>query len=291
MSFFDRNRVLIWDDDFKNLNDSLGMRKVERKMQKTSKFVPKRVAVLQEKLEPENQSRLGKENKSDENEKKRLILKPIRDNDRQTMSSDRSISRFKHFNDFDELVNYPPNTTIRVEDFKCLDCRELITLTIIDFYIQYIHRELLSKEQREKVHIYCSNFYNLYSTSSDFSGWNDGQLNGMTASEKRYSRVQNLSSNTDVDLFSKDFIIVPLNDSEHWFLAIVCINTEIPADNTMPIKSVVIYGFDSIKSMFPKRNKALKFLRDFFKTEHEKKYLNTYKLQPEKIDLKTVQVS
>ncbi|KAK9692716.1 Ulp1 protease family, C-terminal catalytic domain [Popillia japonica] len=42
----------------------------------------------------------------------------------------------------------------------------------------------------------------------------------LTPGQKRHARVKNWTKN--VNLFEKDFIIVPINESCHWFLAIIC---------------------------------------------------------------------
>lgn len=42
----------------------------------------------------------------------------------------------------------------------------------------------------------------------------------LTPAQKRHARVKNWTKN--VNLFEKDFIIVPINENCHWFLAIIC---------------------------------------------------------------------
>ena len=42
----------------------------------------------------------------------------------------------------------------------------------------------------------------------------------MTAAERRHERVEKWTKN--VNLFEKDFLIVPINKNAHWFLAIIC---------------------------------------------------------------------
>lgn len=38
--------------------------------------------------------------------------------------------------------------------------------------------------------------------------------------EKRHCRVKTWTKG--INIFEKDFIIVPINENEHWFLAIIC---------------------------------------------------------------------
>lgn len=42
----------------------------------------------------------------------------------------------------------------------------------------------------------------------------------LNPAQKRHARVKNWTKN--VNLFDKDFIIIPINEHCHWFLAIVC---------------------------------------------------------------------
>ena len=41
-----------------------------------------------------------------------------------------------------------------------------------------------------------------------------------SASQRRHARVHKWSRN--VDIFSKDLIFIPLNESAHWYLAVIC---------------------------------------------------------------------
>lgn len=42
----------------------------------------------------------------------------------------------------------------------------------------------------------------------------------VTPAEKRHARVSKWTKN--VNLFDKDFVIIPINENCHWFLAIIC---------------------------------------------------------------------
>lgn len=42
----------------------------------------------------------------------------------------------------------------------------------------------------------------------------------LSAAQKRHARVKTWTKN--VNLFEKDFVIVPINENAHWFLAIIC---------------------------------------------------------------------
>lgn len=42
----------------------------------------------------------------------------------------------------------------------------------------------------------------------------------LSAAQRRHSRVEKWTKN--VNLFDKDYIIIPINEQQHWFLAIIC---------------------------------------------------------------------
>lgn len=42
----------------------------------------------------------------------------------------------------------------------------------------------------------------------------------LTPAQKRHARVKKWTKN--VNLFEKDFVVVPINENAHWFLAIIC---------------------------------------------------------------------
>lgn len=51
---------------------------------------------------------------------------------------------------------------------------------------------------------------------------------------RRHSQVKTWTRH--VDIFSKDFIIIPVNQNVHWFLAIVCYPGLVPEASESPIK-------------------------------------------------------
>lgn len=108
---------------------------------------------------------------------------------------------------------------ITVEDFKSLDKREMLTNTALDFCLAYIFNQL-SDELRDRIHILETSFFSLLTTSTDSSAWKECQ--GSTSSAKRYQLLEGLPCLESVNLFDKDFIIIPCIENQHWFLAIVC---------------------------------------------------------------------
>ncbi|KAL7051210.1 hypothetical protein ACKWTF_004382 [Chironomus riparius] len=132
-----------------------------------------------------------------------------------------------------KILTYPRGRggiTITVYDYLCLGSDNYLNDVIIDFYLKYTHTELLTKEQQHKTHIFSTFFYKRLTTMTK-------DQRTLTAAQKRHQRVQSWTKN--VNLFEKDFIIIPINEQSHWFLAIICFpNLTEPhtMDTNQPIK-------------------------------------------------------
>ncbi|KAL7024594.1 hypothetical protein ACKWTF_013116 [Chironomus riparius] len=193
-----------------------------------------------------------------------------------------------------ELFTYSTSNgdiIVRMEDYLCLSRNEYLSDVIIDFYLHYIYNVKMTQEQREKTLIIGTHFYTLYATPSEYSGWNDGLNYGLNAKEKRYRRIDGILKN-DVNIFEKDYIIMPLMDHNHWFLAIVCfpkLNGSYTIDGNVkidendikrnpkkiyqpPIKSSCILIFDSVKGNGSRRTVAINHIKNFLEYEWMNKY-------------------
>ncbi|XP_071956317.1 uncharacterized protein [Antedon mediterranea] len=119
---------------------------------------------------------------------------------------------------------YPPNESkgrisVTSEDLSCLEDGEFINDVIIDFYLKYLLHEVLSEEVRERTHIFSSFFYKRLSKRvNTLSKFELGPHKSVP--ERRHSHVKSWTRN--IDLFQKDFIVIPVNESAHWYVAIVC---------------------------------------------------------------------
>lgn len=120
----------------------------------------------------------------------------------------------------------------------CLAVDQYLNDVIIDFYLKYLLCELLNDEERERTHVFSTFFYKRLTTMNTNRRNVDKDLK-LTASQKRHARVKNWTKG--VNLFEKDFIIIPINEQSHWFLAIICF----PAlkgpetfDDGIPVKQV-----------------------------------------------------
>ncbi|KAL5265489.1 hypothetical protein ACHWQZ_G006266 [Mnemiopsis leidyi] len=123
------------------------------------------------------------------------------------------------------LLVYPPppaqaSITLTYADLECLKPEEFLNDSILDFYLKYIHHELMSPVLRDKTHLFNSFFYKALTQPIKKETKNDPASKRLSNSERMHQQVRKWSKS--IDLFSKDYIIVPINEHQHWYLAIIC---------------------------------------------------------------------
>nr|CAH7720990.1 unnamed protein product [Callosobruchus chinensis] len=130
------------------------------------------------------------------------------------------------FTEIKQLLTYPPEgrgrIAINTEDYLCLAQDQFLNDVIIDFYLKYLV-ENLPEEKRCKVHVFSTFFYNRLTTKPVKASRKSQPAeldSNLSAAQKRHARVKTWTKN--VNLFEKDFVIVPINENAHWFLAIIC---------------------------------------------------------------------
>ncbi|KAF7287034.1 hypothetical protein GWI33_002419 [Rhynchophorus ferrugineus] len=133
---------------------------------------------------------------------------------------------FMSFSEIKQILLYPKEgqgrLSINTEDYVCLAVDQFLNDKIIDFYLKYLW-ENLPPEKQEKVHIFSTFFYKRLTTKPTKAARKSHPFEvdpTLTASEKRHCRVKNWTKK--INLFEKDYIIVPINENAHWFLAIIC---------------------------------------------------------------------
>lgn len=130
-----------------------------------------------------------------------------------------NVEEIVELNDTTIILAYPFNTkgsiTITVQSYKTLEIEKYLDDSIINFYLKYIENELLDDDMREKTYIFDTFFYENYSRDIHID-----LPNGTSESTYRYERIKNWTKN--VDLFKKEYIVVPINMKSHWFVVIIC---------------------------------------------------------------------
>ncbi|XP_017886629.1 uncharacterized protein LOC108628910 isoform X2 [Ceratina calcarata] len=121
------------------------------------------------------------------------------------------------------ITVYPPppakgGIAINTEDYLCLGEDQFLNDVIIDFYLKYLTLEVLSESDQQRTHVFSSYFYKRLTSPHAQAAENNVQL--LSPAAKRHARVQKWTKN--VNIFEKDFIIIPINEHAHWFLAIIC---------------------------------------------------------------------
>uniref|UniRef100_A0A1B6BYT3 Ubiquitin-like protease family profile domain-containing protein n=1 Tax=Clastoptera arizonana TaxID=38151 RepID=A0A1B6BYT3_9HEMI len=128
-----------------------------------------------------------------------------------------------------KIFIYPPppvkgGISINTEDYACLAEDQFLNDVIIDFYLKYVVSTQLSDVDQARTHVFSSFFYKRLTTRPpvmtrrSYQQFEDDP--NMSAAEKRHSRVKSWTKK--VNIFEKDFIIIPINENSHWYLAIIC---------------------------------------------------------------------
>lgn len=94
-------------------------------------------------------------------------------------------------------------TTISATDIERLDEGQFLNDEVISFYAKYLHKKLEARNEQvaKKIYIFNSFFWEKL-RSSGYDG-----VKGWT---------------TKIDVTSFDYIVVPINQSAHWYVAIIC---------------------------------------------------------------------
>ncbi|XP_012137297.1 uncharacterized protein LOC100878812 [Megachile rotundata] len=125
-------------------------------------------------------------------------------------------------NGIQTITVYPPppakgGIAINTEDYLCLGEDQFLNDVIIDFYLKYLTLEVLSESDQHRTHVFSSYFYKRLTSPHTQAVESNVPL---SPAAKRHARVQKWTKN--VNIFEKDFIIIPINEHAHWFLAIIC---------------------------------------------------------------------
>ncbi|XP_037082411.1 sentrin-specific protease 6-like [Pollicipes pollicipes] len=125
------------------------------------------------------------------------------------------------------ILHFPPPPAsgaiaVNTDDYCCLEEEQFLNDVIIDFYLKYLVSSRLAEPDRRRTHVFSSFFYKRLTTRpSSRHGRRPAEDSlRLSAAQKRHARVKGWTKN--VDIFDMDFLIVPINEHSHWFLAIIC---------------------------------------------------------------------
>jgi hypothetical protein len=111
-------------------------------------------------------------------------------------------------------VTYPlegrDKAIIQAEDIPRLDEGEYLNDNLIEFYIRWLEQETLKSkpENAKRIHIMNTFFYERLTTK------NKGKRGFSYEAVERWTMK--------LDLLSYDYIVIPVNENLHWYLAIIC---------------------------------------------------------------------
>ncbi|XP_064500274.1 sentrin-specific protease 7 isoform X5 [Pseudopipra pipra] len=119
------------------------------------------------------------------------------------------------------LIVYPPPPAkgglgVTREDLECLEYGEFLNDVIIDFYLKYLLLEKAPKRLADRTHIFSSFFYKCLTRTEKTS---EGDVK-VSVAQRRHRRVRTWTRR--INIFSKDYIFVPVNEESHWYIAVIC---------------------------------------------------------------------
>ena len=101
-------------------------------------------------------------------------------------------------------------TTVEWSDLERLDEGEFLNDNLISFYLRYLEQRLEEERPELAKRVYFFNTFFFATLTSAHKG------------RKRFNYEGVQKWTRSIDLFTFDYIIVPINEQAHWYLAIIC---------------------------------------------------------------------
>ena len=115
--------------------------------------------------------------------------------------------------------------TVDCQDLERLDEGQFLNDNLISFYLRYFENTLATRGPKSQPSVYFFNTYFFQSVSSTGRGQRGINYDAV----KKWTR--------DVDLFNYDYAVVPINESAHWYVAIICNLPAIKRGLSLPSES------------------------------------------------------
>jgi len=138
-----------------------------------------------------------------------------------------------------EILIYPRResshgaVTLTENDVSRLQPRQYLNDNILDFYLRYLFLEKWDDSLRRRVYVFNTFFF------KKWIGFHNCDY------LSRYNQVKKWTKN--VNIFNKDFLVIPVNYKLHWSLGIVCFPGEVIKEKTSTDRRCCILGFDSLR--------------------------------------------
>ncbi len=113
-------------------------------------------------------------------------------------------------------------TTVEWSDLERLDEGEFLNDNLISFYLRYLEQRLEEERPELAKRVYFFNTFFFATLTNTHKG------------RKRFNYEGVQKWTRSVDLFTYDYIIVPINEQAHWYLAIICNLPALDRNLTMP---------------------------------------------------------
>ena len=156
-------------------------------------------------------------------------------------------------------VSVTNSVAVTSNDYLCLQTEQYLNDVIIDFYLKFLQvGRWPDNIMLQNTYIFSIYFYNRLTMKSNTSA-------AIPREQLMHNNVKKWTKK--VNIFEKDFIVVPINECDHWFVVIVCL----VASSTSAKKPIMIV-MDSLEDGL--KNTVCNNLRTYLSLEWSAK-MNT----------------
>jgi len=114
-----------------------------------------------------------------------------------------------------ELCSYF-HIRINTADYKTLEEGEFLNDNIIEFFLTHLKEEKLKNEEKQKVYMFSTHFFDGLTNAKGKSKENFDK--SLTEEQRMHKRVERWTKK--VNIFEKDMVIFPICEEAHWYLII-----------------------------------------------------------------------